>query len=98
MFWIVGLVLAALVGPAQSASRSFLARVAPEGREGEIFGLYATTGRATGWMASSLWVFFIAISGSQTLYGILGIAFVLAVGFAMLWFVKAPAKEAVVQG
>lgn len=92
MFWAVGLVLAALVGPAQSASRSFLARVAPEGREGEIFGLYATTGRASGWMASSMWVLFIALSGNQTLYGILGIALVLAVGFIMMWFVKAPRK------
>ncbi len=45
-FWITGLGLCAFVGPVQSASRSFLARVAPEGREGEIFGLYATTGRA----------------------------------------------------
>ncbi len=95
MFWAVGLVLAALVGPAQSASRSFLARVAPTGREGEIFGLYATTGRATGWMASSLWAFFIAVSGSQTLFGILGIALVLAIGFVLLWFVKAPAKETI---
>ena len=93
MFWAVGLVLAALVGPAQSASRSFLARIAPPGREGEIFGLYATTGRAAGWMASSLWAFFIALFASQTLYGILGIALVLAVGFVLLLFVKAPAKE-----
>lgn len=95
MFWVVGLILAAFVGPAQSASRSFLARLAPEGREGEIFGLYATTGRAAGWMASSMWVLFIALSGSQTLYGILGIALILAIGFVLLWFVKAPEKETV---
>lgn len=93
MFWAVGLVLAALVGPAQSASRSFLVRVTPEGHEGELFGLYATTGRAAGWMASSLWVFAIYLAASQTLYGILGITVVLAIGFALLWFVKAPAKD-----
>jgi UMF1 family MFS transporter len=33
------------VGPILSASRSYLARIAPPGREGELFGLYATTGR-----------------------------------------------------
>jgi MFS transporter, UMF1 family len=90
LFWAVGIVLAAFVGPAQAASRSFLARVTPAGREGEVFGLYATTGRAAGWMASLLWGVLIAVSGNQTLYGILGISFVLLVGGIMLLFVKAP--------
>src|SRR5690606_16409671 len=31
LFWVVGIVLAAFVGPAQAASRSFLARVTPAG-------------------------------------------------------------------
>jgi UMF1 family MFS transporter len=92
LFWAVGIVLAAFVGPAQAASRSFLARVTPAGREGEVFGLYATTGRAAGWMASLLWGVFIVAAGSQTLYGILGISIVLLVGGVMLLFVKAPPK------
>lgn len=92
MFWAVGLVLAAFVGPAQAASRSFLARVTPAGREGEVFGLYATTGRAAGWMASLLWAVFIQLAGDQTIYGLLGIALVLLVGGIMLLFVKAPAR------
>ena len=48
-FWVLGLLLSACVGPAQSAARSFLARLIPEGQEGEIFGLYATTGRCPSW-------------------------------------------------
>ena len=40
---LIALLLCVFVGPAQSASRSFLGRVIPEGREGEVFGLYATT-------------------------------------------------------
>jgi UMF1 family MFS transporter len=92
MFWVVGIILALFVGPAQAASRSFLARVAPTGREGEVFGLYATTGRAAGWMASTLWGLSIALSGNQTLYGILAISFVLLLGGIMLLFVKAPPK------
>ncbi len=91
LFWAVGIVLAMFVGPAQAASRSFLARVTPVGREGEVFGLYATTGRAAGWMASLLWGIFIAIAANQTIYGVLGIAFVLLVGGILLIFVKAPA-------
>ncbi len=92
LFWVVGIVLAAFVGPAQAASRSFLARVTPVGQEGEIFGLYATTGRAASWMAALLWGLFIGLAGNQTLYGILGIALILAVGFVMLLFVKAPPR------
>lgn len=90
LFWVVGIVLAAFVGPAQASSRSFLARVTPAGREGEIFGLYATTGRAASWLASMLWGVFIALAANQILYGILGITLVLGVGFVLLAFVRAP--------
>ena len=34
-------VFGSLVGPAQAASRSFLARLIPEGKNGEIFGIVA---------------------------------------------------------
>lgn len=87
VFWIGGLLLCAFVGPAQAASRSFLARVTPAGREGEIFGLYATTGRAASWMASAAWVVFISITDS-TSFGILGIVLVLLVGLLLLLPVK----------
>jgi UMF1 family MFS transporter len=88
VFWIGGLLLCAFVGPAQAASRSFLARITPAGREGEIFGLYATTGRAASWMASGAWTLLIVLSGS-TAYGILGIVIVLIAGFLLLLPVKA---------
>jgi UMF1 family MFS transporter len=88
-FWIGGLMLTLFVGPAQAASRSFLARVTPAGREGEIFGLYATTGRAASFLSPLLWTVFIAVGGAQY-WGILGIVIVLAVGFVLLLLVKAP--------
>lgn len=89
VFWVGGLILCAFVGPAQAAARSFLARVTPAGREGEIFGLYATTGRAASWMASGAWTVLIVLT-SQTAYGILGIVVVLIAGFLLLLPVKAP--------
>lgn len=91
-FWIGGLVLCLFVGPAQSASRSFLARVTPAGREGEVFGLYATTGRAVSFLAPLLFTTFIAISGAQY-WGILGIVLVLAIGLVLLIPVKARASR-----
>lgn len=92
-FWIGGLMLTLFVGPAQAASRSFLARVTPAGREGEIFGLYATTGRAASFLAPLMWTTFIAIGGAQY-WGILGIVLVLVVGFVLMFLVKAPEKVA----
>jgi UMF1 family MFS transporter len=87
IFWIFGLALCAFVGPAQSSSRSFLSRVAPPGREGEIFGLYATTGRAASFLAPALWTLSISVFGAQ-FWGILGIVLVLAVGLVLMLFVK----------
>lgn len=47
VFWVVGAMLGIFVGPAQAASRSLLARLAPEDARAELFGLYALTGRIT---------------------------------------------------
>jgi len=87
-FWVAGLGLGLFVGPVQSASRSFLARVAPEGREGEIFGLYATTGRAVSFLAPGLFALFVGITGDTRL-GIVGIVLILAVGLVLMVPVKA---------
>jgi UMF1 family MFS transporter len=88
-FWVGGMVLSLFVGPAQAASRSFLARITPAGQEGQIFGLYATTGRAVSFLTPTLWAVFISIGGAQY-WGILGIMTVLAVGLVLMIFVKMP--------
>jgi MFS transporter, UMF1 family len=87
-FWIGGLILCLFVGPAQSASRTFLARITPAGREGEVFGLYATTGRAVSFLAPVLFGAFISFFGAQY-WGILGIVLVLLAGLLTLLPVKA---------
>jgi UMF1 family MFS transporter len=89
VFWIGGLALCLFVGPAQTASRSLLARVSPAGSEGEIFGLYATTGRAASFISPGLWSLFIAIAGAQY-WGILGIVLVVAVGLVLMLMVRLP--------
>jgi len=91
VFWTAGLALCLFVGPAQSASRTFLSRLVPAGREGEVFGLYATTGRAATFIAPSLFALCITISGHQY-WGIMGILLVLAVGLVILIPVKSPEK------
>ena len=99
-FWIFGLLLCLFVGPAQAAARSYLARLIPAGREGEMFGLYATTGRAVSFLAPALFGAAIAIAtplvaaGEAQRYGILGILVVLALGLALLLPIRAPKKSA----
>jgi UMF1 family MFS transporter len=88
MFWIFGLILCLWVGPAQSSSRAFLARMAPVGREGQMFGLYATTGRAASFLAPGLFALFSGLFSDRA--GIVGIALVLLAGGVILWFVKPP--------
>ena len=89
IFWVFGLLLTIFVGPAQAASRSLLTRLTPAGREGEIFGLYATTGRAASFLSPGLWALFIGIFGFQY-WGILGIVFVVALGLVLMLLVKLP--------
>jgi MFS transporter, UMF1 family len=91
MFWIFGLLLTLWVGPAQASSRSFMARVAPAGREGEMFGLYATTGRAASFLAPGLFALFSGLFSDRI--GIVGIALVLLAGALLLARVKSPPRE-----
>ena len=91
-FWIVGLFLCLFVGPIQSSGRSFLARITPAGREGEIFGLYATTGRAVSFLAPTLFGVAVAIAG-DTRWGIVGIMLVLLLGLILLVPVKTTQQQ-----
>jgi UMF1 family MFS transporter len=88
-FWVFGLALATFVGPAQSSSRTFLARLAPPGREGQLFGLYATTGRAVSFLAPTLVGLFTFLFASDRA-GIVGIVLVLAAGLLALLPVRSP--------
>lgn len=94
VFWVFGLLLCLFVGPAQSSSRTLLARLIPPGRESEIFGLYATTGRAASFLAPLAFSTFIAVTGSQH-WGIVGIMLVVAAGLMALLPIRAgrPVRE-----
>ena len=50
LFWVFGLGLGIFVGPAQSASRSMMARLAPPKMRTEMFGLFALSGKATAFL------------------------------------------------
>ncbi len=85
----VGCVLGLFVGPAQAASRSLMARLAPAQVRTELFGLYALSGKATAWIGPPL-------AGGVTLWADshrAGMATILAfflVGLILLWPLKDP--------
>ena len=97
-FWVFGLFLCLFVGPAQSSSRAYLARLAPQGESGELFGLYATTGRAVSFLAPTLFTLCITAAtplvaeGEAQRWGILGIMVVLLAGLLVLLPVKPPSE------
>ncbi len=60
-FTVLGCVIGIFIGPAQSASRSLMARLAPPEHRTELFGLYALSGKATAFLGP-------AIVGAVTLW------------------------------
>src|SRR5699024_7006597 len=76
---------------------TFLARLIPAGKEGEVFGLYATTGRAVSFLAPAMFAGALWVGEQVTgltddavqYWGILGIVLVLAVGLALVLPVSA---------
>jgi MFS transporter, UMF1 family len=93
VFWIFGLFLTLFVGPAQSSSRTFVTRLAEPGREGELFGMYATTGRAASFLAPTLFGVFTSLFGAPRA-GIVGILLVLLAGLVAVWPVRPPVHAA----
>jgi len=88
-YWIGGLILCLFVGPAQASSRTFVARFTPEGREGEIFGIYQTTGKITSVLSPSFWLLATGIASAagvahSAIFGILGLMVVLGAGLFLL--------------
>lgn len=93
VFWVLGLALCLFVGPVQASSRSYLSRITPAKHEGELFGLYTTTGRAANFLASTLVVIFLAAWGDPKL-SIIAIAIVLLAGLVLVLPIESRPKHA----
>jgi UMF1 family MFS transporter len=88
-FWIWGLFLCFFVGPVQSSSRAFLGRLTTAKAAGEMYGLYATTGRSVSFLTPSLIAIFVGLSGESRMM-VPAIIIVLIGGLLLLWPVKDP--------
>jgi UMF1 family MFS transporter len=87
-FWIVGVPLGLFMGPAQAASRSLMARLAPEHLRTEMFGLFAFSGKATAFLGPAILGAVTVLADSQRT-GMTTIVVFLAAGLAiLLWKVR----------
>ncbi|HLG88367.1 MAG TPA: MFS transporter [Alphaproteobacteria bacterium] len=91
-FFDAALALGIFIGPAQSASRSLLVRLAPPAGVGQYFGLYALTGRAVSFVGPALFGWVTATTHSQRA-GLSVIMALLALGFVLLIRVEEPARR-----
>lgn len=53
-FWIISAILGLFVGPTQSASRSYMARIVPKHLTNQMFGIYQFSGRVTSFVGPVL--------------------------------------------
>lgn len=91
-FWIAGLAMSVFFGPVQAASRTFMAHLAPPDMRGEMFGLYAVTGKITSFMGPFAVGAVTALAGSQRI-GMATILVFLIVGLILLQSVKEPGRS-----
>ncbi len=91
LFWIFGLALGIFVGPVQASSRSYLARVAPQEVRGEMFGLFALSGKLTSFIGPLLVGWLTLASGSQRI-GMSSVIVLFVLGLVGMFFVP-PALE-----
>jgi UMF1 family MFS transporter len=84
MFWALALPLGIFMGPTQSASRSMMAHLAPENLRGEMFGLYALSGKATAFIGPLMLGLATDIFSSQRA-GMATIVIFMVAGGILLW-------------
>ncbi len=91
-FWVMALSLGLFFGPAQAASRSFMARLAPPDEMAAYFGLFALSGRITGFLGPAALAAVTAATGSQRL-GMATVLVFLGIGAAILLTVRDPVRR-----
>jgi UMF1 family MFS transporter len=82
-FWALALGLGIFIGPAQAASRTLMARLAPPAEVATHFGLFALSGRVTGFLGPAVLAMVTEVTGSQRA-GMATVVVFLAAGAAIL--------------
>ncbi len=86
-FWALAMALGLFMGPAQAASRTLMAQMAPVGQCASHFGLFALSGRITGFLGPAALALVTTATGSQAL-GMATVLVFLGLGAAILATVR----------
>lgn len=82
-FWLLGAVIALVLGGSQALSRSLFSKMIPRGREAEFFSFYEISERGTSWMGPLVFGLVNQLTGSMRL-GILSLIVFFVLGLALL--------------
>ncbi|MEE8189167.1 MAG: MFS transporter [Kiloniellales bacterium] len=88
-FTAIGCAIGVFIGPAQAASRSLMARLAPAEIRTELFGLYALSGKATAFLGPAL-VGWVTVWADSQRAGMATILIFYVVGLLLLWPLRDP--------
>lgn len=81
--WIMGVVIALVLGGSQALSRSLFSLMIPAGREAGFFGLYEISERGTSWIGPLIFGAVVGATGSYR-QAILSLVVLFALGLALL--------------
>ncbi len=88
-FWVLGFVIALVLGGSQALSRSLFAQMIPQGQEAEFYSFYEISERGTSWLGT--FVFGLANQSFGSLrFGILSVIIFFVVGLVLLPLVNVP--------
>ena len=86
-FWLWGIGMSFFIGPTQAASRTLLARLTPQAIHGEMYGLFALSGKATSFTGPMLFGWLVLIFENQRAGMAIAILF-WTIGLMLVLFVK----------
>jgi len=81
--WVMGAVIALVMGGSQALSRSLFSRLIPRGREAGFFGFYEISERGTSWIGPLIFGIVVGTTGSYR-EAILSLVVLFVVGLAIL--------------
>jgi MFS transporter, UMF1 family len=86
-FYILGAVIALVLGGTQALSRSLFSLLIPPGKEAEYFGFYEVSERGTSWLGPMVFGLSLQFTGSYRI-AILSLGIFFVIGFVLLLTVK----------
>jgi UMF1 family MFS transporter len=84
-FWILGAILALILGGSQALSRSLFSQMIPRNRESEYFSFYEISERGTSWIGPLVFGLAVQLTGTQRI-AILSLIAFFATGLVLLYF------------